>query len=162
MATARTQSRAAAAPAAEGRRAGGVQVTPGFQPRPGRLGSIALIRLILIEAAAALAAVPFLVHKPMLIAGTGPVALLCVIGAIGGSRGRWLGASQLVHADYKERHDQQRPATGESALAPLRETFPALRTATVSTRGGEPVGVIGDGTFYTAEASIAKSIKKIK
>jgi type VII secretion protein EccE len=151
MATARTQPRAAApAPAAEARRSAGVQVTPGFQPRPGRLGSVALIRLILLEAAAALAALPFLMHKPMLIAGTGPAALLCVIGAVGGSRGRWLGASQLVHADYKERHEQQRPATGESALAPLRETFPALRTATVSTRGGEPVGVIGDGTFYTA------------
>ena len=151
MATARTQPRAAApAPAAEGRRPAGVQVSPGFHPRPGRIGSVALIRLILVEAAAALAAAPFLVHKPMLIAGTGPVALLFLIGAIGGSRGRWLGASQLVHADFKERQAQRQPANGESALAPLRETFPALRTATVSTRGGEPVGVIGDGTFLTA------------
>jgi len=153
MATARTHPGATAAPAAasaEGRGPAGVQVTPGFQPRPGRIGSIALIRVILIEAALALAAVPFLLHKPMAIAGTGPVALLCVIGAIGGSRGRWLGASQLVHADFKERQEQQAPAAGESALAPLRETFPALRTATVSTRGGEPVGIIGDGTFLTA------------
>jgi type VII secretion protein EccE len=151
MATARTQSRAAApAPAAEGRRTDGVQVTPGFHPRPGRIGKVALIRLILIEAAAALAAAPFLIHKPMVIAGTGPVALLCVIGAIGGSRGRWLGASRLVRSDFKERQEQGRPAGGESALAPLRETFPALKTATVSTRGGEPVGVIGDGTFLTA------------
>jgi type VII secretion protein EccE len=151
MATARTQPRAAApAPAAEGRRANGVQVTPGFHPRPGRIGKVALIRLILIEAAAALAAAPFLIHKPMVIVGTGPVALLCVIGAIGGSRGRWLGASRLVHSDFKERQEQGRPAGGESALAPLRETFPALKTATVSTRGGEPVGVIGDGTFLTA------------
>jgi type VII secretion protein EccE len=125
-------------------------VNPGFHPRPGRIGSVALIRLILLEAAAALAAVPFLMHKPVVIAGTGPVALLCVIGAIGGSRRRWLGASQLVHSDFKERQEQRRPATGESALAPLRETFPALKTATVSTRGGEPVGVIGDGTFLTA------------
>lgn len=151
MATARTQPRAAApAPAAEGRRANGVQVTPGFHPRPGRIGKVALIRLILIEAAAALAAAPFLIHKPMVIVGTGPVALLCVIGAIGGSRGRWLGASRLVRSDFKERQEQGRPAGGDSALAPLRETFPALKTATVSTRGGEPVGVIGDGTFLTA------------
>jgi type VII secretion protein EccE len=143
----------AAAPAATGgepRRGAGVQATPGFQPRPGRIGSLPLIRLILIEAAAALAATPFLMHKPMVIAGTGPFALLCVVGAIGGSRGRWLGASRQVHADFKERLAQGRPATGESALAPLRETFPALRTATVATRGGEPVGVIGDGTFLTA------------
>ena len=152
MATARTDQRAAAAPAANanGRRGAGVQASPGFLPRPGRIGSLPLIRLILIEAAAALAAVPFLTHKPMVIAGTGPVALLCVIGALGGSRGRWLGASRQVHADYRERQAQRRPATGESALAPLRETFPALRTATVATRGGEPVGVIGDGTFLTA------------
>ena len=151
MATARTQPRAAApVPAPEGRRTDGAQVTPGFHPRPGRIGKVALIRLILIEAAAALAAAPFLIHKPMAIAGTGPVALVCVIGAIGGSRGRWLGASQLVHSDFKERQEQGRPAGGESALAPLRETFPALKTATVSTRGGEPVGVIGDGTFLTA------------
>lgn len=123
---------------------------PGFQPRPGRIGSLPLVRLILLEAAAAFAATPFLLHKPMAIAGTGPAALLCVVGAVGGSRGRWLGASRLVHADYKERQDQRQPASGESALAPLRETFPALRTATVATRGGEPVGVIGDGTFLTA------------
>jgi type VII secretion protein EccE len=151
MATAPTRPRAAAAPAAaDGRGSAGAAVTPGFQPRPGRIGSIPLIRLILVEAALALAAVPFLLHKPMVIAGTGPVALLCVIGAVLGSRGRWLGASHAVRADFKDRHAQQAPATGESALAPLRETFPALRTATVSTRGGEPVGIIGDGTFLTA------------
>ena len=151
MATARTQPRAAAAPAAAGERGPtGLQVTPGFHPRPGRIGSVALVRLILVEAAVALAAVPFLLHRPMVIAGTGPVALLCVIAAVGGSRGRWLGASQLARSDYRERQEQRAPAGGESALAPLRETFPALRTATVSTRGGEPVGIVGDGTFLTA------------
>ena len=153
MATAARSDPRAAAPAASGggRRSAGVQVSPGFHPRPGRIGSLPLIRLILIEAAAALAAAPFLAHKPMAIAGTGPVALLFVIGAVGGSRGRWLGAARLVHADFKERQEQHRPSGGgESALAPLRETFPALRTATVATRGGEPVGVIGDGTFLTA------------
>jgi type VII secretion protein EccE len=151
MATAGTRARAATAPAPADGRGGGAAVTPGFHPRPGRLGSVALIRLILVEAAVALAAVPFLLHKPTVIAGTGPVALLCLVGAVlGGGRGRWLGASQQVHADFRERQEQQAPATGESALAPLRETFPALRTATVSTRGGEPVGIIGDGTFLTA------------
>ena len=153
MATARTDQRAAAPAAANagnGRRGAGVQTTPGFHPRPGRIGSLPLIRLILIEAAAALAATPFLMHKPTVIAGTGPVALLCIVGALGGSRGRWLGAARQVHGDFKERQAQHRPASGESALAPLRETFPALRTATVATRGGEPVGVIGDGTFLTA------------
>lgn len=133
-----------------GRRPATVSANPGFQPRPGRIGSLPLVRLILLEAAAALAATPFLLHKPMAIAGTGPAALVCVIGAVGGSRGRWLGASRQVHAEFKERQDQRQPASGESALAPLRETFPALRTATVATRGGEPVGVIGDGTFLTA------------
>ena len=151
MATARIDPRAAAPAAPEtSRRPGGVQASPGFHPRPGRIGSMPLIRLILVEAAAALAAAPFLAHKPMVVAGTGPVALLCVIGAVGGSRGRWLGAARQARADFKERQDQRRPSTGESALAPLRETFPALRTATVATRGGEPVGVIGDGTFLTA------------
>ncbi|MBR7837323.1 hypothetical protein KDL01_28855, partial [Actinospica durhamensis] len=151
-AAARDDARASGRPetGSGGRRPAGVSVSPGFQPRPGRIGSLPLVRLILLEAAAALAATPFLLHKPMAIAGTGPAALLCVVGAVGGSRGRWLGASRQVHAQYKERQDQRRPTAGESALAPLRETFPALRTATVATRGGEPVGVIGDGTFLTA------------
>ena len=151
-AAARNDARGSGRPEADGsgRRPAGVSVSPGFQPRPGRIGSLPLVRLILLEAAAALAATPFLLHKPMAIAGTGPAALLCVVGAVGGSRGRWLGASRQVHAEYKERQDQRRPTAGESALAPLRETFPALRTATVATRGGEPVGVIGDGTFLTA------------
>ena len=153
-AAARNDARGSGRPATEagagGRRPAEVSADPGFQPRPGRIGSLPLVRLILLEAAAALAATPFLLHKPMVLAGTGPAALLCAIGAIGGSRGRWLGASRLVHADFKERQEQRQPAAGESALAPLRETFPALRTATVATRGGEPVGVIGDGTFLTA------------
>jgi type VII secretion protein EccE len=154
MATAaRSDARASGRPAADpgqGGRHPGVSADPGFQPRPGRIGSLPLVRLILLEAAAAFAATPFLLHKPMAIAGTGPAALLCVIGAAGGTRGRWIGATRLVHADFKERQEQRRPASGDSALAPLRETFPALRTATVATRGGEPVGVIGDGTFLTA------------
>jgi type VII secretion protein EccE len=120
-------------------------------PRPGRIGPLLVIRLIFLEAAVALVAVPVLTKHAFWVALTLPLAALCVVGALGGSRGRWIGQVSAVRGEFRERRAQRTDASGgEAALGPLRETFPALRTMSVSSRTGDPVGMIGDGTFLTA------------
>jgi type VII secretion protein EccE len=57
----------------------------------------------------------------------------------------------MVRGEFRERRTRRLDRSGgEPALAPLRETFPALRTMSVLSRNGEPVGMIGDGTFLSA------------
>ena len=134
----------------------GATVRAGFQPRPGRLGPVLLIRLIFLEAALALVLAPILTGKTMWLAGTAPFAVLSVIGMLGGSKGRWLGQASQVRGEYRERREVRAGLPGgEAALAPLRETYPGLRTSTLSSRNGEPVGMIGDGTFLTAVIRVA-------
>ena len=124
---------------------------PSVYPRPGRIGPLLVIRLIFLEAAAALVAVPLLTKHAFWVALTVPLAALCVVGALVGSHGRWIGQLSAVRGEFRERRSQRTDASGgEAALAPLRETFPALRTTSVSSRTGDPVGMIGDGTFLTA------------
>lgn len=133
------------------RSAAAVRAHPSVYPRPGRMGPLLVIRLIFLEAAAALVAVPLLTKHMFWVMLTLPLAALCVVGAVGGSRGRWIGQASAVRGEFRERRSQRVDASnGEAALAPLRETFPALRTVSVSSRTGEPVGMIGDGTFLTA------------
>lgn len=128
-----------------------VSARPALHPRPGLIGRVPVVRVVLAEAAVALAAVPFLAGRPLWGALTGPAALVCGFAAVAGGRGRWLGQWALVRADLRERRRQRGALPGaDAALAPLRETFPALRTVSVGSRSGDPVGMIGDGTFLTA------------
>jgi type VII secretion protein EccE len=135
---------------APAQRRGPARTDAAVHPRPGRIGSVSLIRVIFLEAAVVLGAVPFLIGHPMWGTVAFPLASGSAIGALFGGRNRWLGQLSLIRADFRKRralHVPQRP--GEAALAPLRETFPALRTVSASSRSGDPVGMIGDGTFLT-------------
>jgi type VII secretion protein EccE len=138
------------------RRGGPVRAQAILHPRPGRVGRFQVIRLVFLEAAVALVAVPFLTAKPFWIALTLPLAAVCAVGAVAGSHGRWVGQWSAVRGEFRERRRQRVSLPGtEPALAPLRETFPALRTVAVSSRNGDPVGMIGDGTFLTAVVRVA-------
>ena len=129
---------------------------PSVYPRPGRVGPLLVIRLVFLEAAVALIAVPLLTKHAVWVVLTLPLAAVCVVGALVGSHGRWIGQLSAVRGEFRERRSQRTDASGgEAALAPLRETFPALRTASVSSRTGEPVGMIGDGTFLTAVVRVS-------
>lgn len=153
--TADTQHRQAAPGAPAGNRRS-VTARPGFQPRPGRIGPVPLIRVIFLEAAAALVVAPVLTHHTAWLIAAAPFAVLCLVGAVAGPRGGWLGQQSLVRGDFRERREAKPgPPGGEAALAPLRETYPGLRTSTLSSRTGEPVGMIGDGTFLTAVVRVA-------
>src|SRR5581483_2798718 len=140
-----------------------VRAQAAIYPRPGRIGRLQVIRLVFLEAAAALVAVPLLTKHTFWVALTLPIAALCVVGALAGSHGRWLGQMSLVRGEYRERRSQNVDASGgEAALAPLRETFPGLRTVTISSRSGEPVGMIGDGTFLTAVIRVGSRTEPLR
>lgn len=135
-------------------RRGPVVAQPIFEPRPGRIGPIPLVRLVLLEIAAAAVLIPVLTKHTMWIVYGGPVAVLALIGVVMG--GSLFGTKSLARSEFRERHGQKArnaaaaaPA-GEAALAPLRETFPTLRTTAGTSRGGDQVGMVGDGTFLTA------------
>lgn len=129
---------------------------PSVYPRPGRIGPLLVIRLVFLEAAVALITVPLLTKHAFWVVLTIPLAALCVVGTLVGSHGRWIGQLSAVRSEFRERRAQHIDASGgEAALAPLRETFPALRTTSVSSRNGEPVGMIGDGTFLTAVVRVS-------
>jgi type VII secretion protein EccE len=135
-------------------RRGPIQAQPIFEPRPGRIGPIPLVRLVLLEIAAAAVLIPVLTKHMVWIVYGGPVAVVALIGVVAG--GSLFGPRSLARSEFRERHGQKArnsaavaPA-GEAALAPLRETFPTLRTTGATGRGGEQVGMVGDGTFLTA------------
>lgn len=136
---------------------------PSLYPRPGRIGPLLVIRLVFLEAAVALVAVPLLTKHAFWVVLTGPLAVLCVVGALVGSHGRWIGQLSAVRGEFRERRSQRTDTSGgEAALAPLRETFPALRTANVSSRTGEPVGMVGDGTFLTAVIRVSTRYEPLR
>jgi type VII secretion protein EccE len=139
------------------------RVQAGFHPRPGRVGPLQVIRVVFGEAAVALVAVPLLTKHTFWLALTGPIALVCVFAAVAGNHGRWLGQISAVRGEYRERRAQRADASGaEAAIAPLRETFPTLRTVSVSSRSGDPVGMVGDGTFLTAVLRVATRTEPLR
>ncbi len=157
-----TRAQAGAGARSAAQRGGPVRADAGFQPRPGRIGRIQVVRVVLLEAAAALILAPLLAKHMVWLAGSAPIAALCVAGALAGG-GRGFGQSSLVRSEFRERRARRDvDAGGEAAIAPLRETFPALRTASVSTRNGDPVGMIGDGTFLTAVVRVAARTEPLR
>lgn len=142
------------APGGRAVRRGPVQAQPVFEPRPGRIGRLPLVRLVLLEIAAAGVLIPVLSKHTMWIVYGGPVAAVALIAFV--SAGSLFGPRSLSRSDFRERHGQKArnaasaAPVGEAALAPLRETFPTLRTTAGASRGGDQVGMIGDGTFLTA------------
>ncbi|MFF7178887.1 type VII secretion protein EccE [Streptomyces sp. NPDC008121] len=153
----RTRHAAAAAPApVPGHAASGTpaaaSVSPRLQARPGHFGSFRLQQLVLIEVAAALLLVAWVV-EPLLLVPAGVVAALLVLLAVVRRHRRsmpeWLGTFLALRARARRAASFVVPEGTEPGLAPLVECDPALRTYAYSDRDRRPVGLIGDGTFLT-------------
>ncbi|MDQ1007968.1 type VII secretion protein EccE [Streptomyces sp. V4I23] len=129
------------------------QAAPRLKARPGHFGSFRLQQLVLIEVAAALLLVAWVV-EPLLLVPAGVVAALLVLLAVVRRHKRslpeWL-STVFALRSRSRRANSFVPAPGtEPGLAPVVECDPALRTYTHSDRDRRPVGMIGDGTFLTA------------
>ncbi|GGT50277.1 type VII secretion protein EccE [Streptomyces purpureus] len=126
--------------------------TPRLKARPGHFGSFRLQQLVLVEVAAALLLVAWVV-EPMLLIPAGVAATLLVLLAVVRRHRRslpeWLATVLALRARTRKAASQVPPPGTEPGLAPVVECDPALRTYTFSDRDRRPVGMIGDGTFLT-------------
>ncbi|MFD3998324.1 type VII secretion protein EccE [Streptomyces sp. NPDC058548] len=149
-----TRTRPAAATASAPPSSGPVSsVSPKLQARPGHFGSFQLQQLVLIEVAAALMLVAWVV-EPMLMVPAGVVAVVLVLMAVVRRHRRslpeWLGTFLALRTRTRKASSFTVPEGTEPGLAPVVECDPALRTYAYSDRDRRPVGMVGDGTFLTA------------
>lgn len=128
-------------------------VSPRLQARPGHFGSFRLQQLVLIEVAAALLLVAWVI-EPLLLVPAGVVAALLVLLAVVRRHRRsmpeWLATYLALRARTRRAASLVLPEGTEPGLAPVVECDPALRTYAYSDRDRRPVGMVGDGTFLTA------------
>ncbi|WP_406062734.1 type VII secretion protein EccE [Streptomyces sp. NBC_01077] len=149
-----TRTRPAAATASAPPSTGPVSsVSPRLQARPGHFGSFQLQQLVLIEVAAALLVVAYVIDR-MLLVPAGVVAVVLVLLAVVRRHRRslpeWLGTFLALRARSRRASSFTVPEGTEPGLAPVVECDPALRTYAYSDRDRRPVGMVGDGTFLTA------------
>ncbi|WP_435973750.1 type VII secretion protein EccE [Streptomyces sp. Qhu_M48] len=149
-----TRTRPAAATASEPPSTGPVSsVSPRLRARPGHFGSFQLQQFVLIEVAAALLVVAWVVER-MLLVPAGVVAVVLVLLAVVRRHHRslpeWLGTFLALRARTRRASSFTVPENTEPGLAPVVECDPALRTYAYSDRDRRPVGMVGDGTFLTA------------
>ncbi|MFF6998062.1 type VII secretion protein EccE [Streptomyces sp. NPDC008313] len=153
-----TRGTAAPLPQPSGRRphapaAPPAAAAPHLGSRAGRPGSFRLQRIVLIEIAAAVLLAGWVVG-PLALAPAAVVAVTLVLLAVVRRRGRslpeWLGTARALRARRRRAAQSPVPAGTEPGLAPAVECDPSLRTCTYGGRDQRPVGLVGDGTFFTA------------
>ncbi|MFC9391276.1 type VII secretion protein EccE [Streptomyces venezuelae] len=149
-----TRTRPAAATASAPPPTGPVSsVSPRLQARPGHFGSFQLQQFVLVEVAAALLVVAYVIDR-MLLVPAGVVAVVLVLLAVVRRHHRslpeWLGTFLALRARTRRASSFTVPEGTEPGLAPVVECDPALRTYAYSDRDRRPVGMVGDGTFLTA------------
>ncbi|WP_405882868.1 type VII secretion protein EccE [Streptomyces sp. NBC_01136] len=134
----------------------GPQGQPGavhLKVRPGQSGSFRLQRIVLLEIAAAVLLVGWVVG-PLALMPAAVVAVVLVLLAVVRRRGRslpeWLATARALRARQRRAASTPIQPGTEPGLAPAVECDPSLRTSAYSARDRRPVGVIGDGTFVTA------------
>ncbi|GAA0621903.1 type VII secretion protein EccE [Streptomyces crystallinus] len=149
MASATRVRPAAAAPSAPAPGAS----APRLKARPGHFGSFRLQQLVLVELAAALLLVAWVIDTLMLVPAGVVAALLVLLAVVRRHRRslpEWLGTVLALRARTRRAASLPVPAGTEPGFAPVVECDPALRTYTFGDRDRRPVGMVGDGTFLTA------------
>ncbi|WP_374113074.1 type VII secretion protein EccE [Streptomyces sp. CNZ748] len=150
----------AARPQGPGRPSAGDRPTRGqlqLRTPAGQGGSFRLQRLVLLEIAAALLLVGWVVG-PVALVPAGAVAVVLAALALIRRRGRslpeWIATARASRARRKRAATFEVPSGTEPGLTPALECDPALRTYSYGVRDRRPVGIIGDGTFVTAVVQV--------
>lgn len=120
--------------------------------KPGSLGPLRLQQLVLVQIAAGLLLVAWIV-RPWLVIPAGVVAGLLTLSALVRRRQHPLSEWwELKRALRRRKREAKYPVpTGtDPSLAPVVECDPAVQTSTYVTREDRAVGMVGDGTFLTA------------
>ncbi|MBD9730046.1 type VII secretion protein EccE [Streptomyces caniscabiei] len=131
-------------------------VSPHLRSHSGHGGSFAVQRLVMLEMAAALVVVGWLVGTAALIPAVAAAAVLVVLALVrrrGHSLPEWLGSLLALRARMRRAASTPAPSGIDSGLAPAVECDPSLRTYSFhrgDRRDQRPVGMVGDGGFLTA------------
>ncbi len=130
----------------------GAGVSPRLRGGAAQVGPFRLQRIVLLEVAAALLLVGWVVGLSLLVPAA-VVAAGLVLLAAGRRRGRSLpelwGARRGLRARLRYAATRTAPPGTDPAFAPALECDPALRTYTHRGRDRREVGMVGDGTFLT-------------
>uniref|UniRef100_UPI00403FE579 type VII secretion protein EccE n=1 Tax=Streptomyces sp. TG1A-60 TaxID=3129111 RepID=UPI00403FE579 len=131
-------------------------VSPHLMSHSGHGGSFAVRRLVMLEMAATLVVVGWLVGTAALITAIAAAAVLVVLALVrrrGHSLPEWLGSLLALRARMRKAASTPVPSGLDSGLAPAVECDPSLRTYSFNRgdrRDQRPVGMVGDGGFLTA------------
>ncbi|MFF9775370.1 type VII secretion protein EccE [Streptomyces sp. NPDC013978] len=131
-------------------------VSPHLRSHSGHGGSFAVQRLVMLELAAALVVVGWLVGTAALVPAVAAAAVLVVLALVrrrGHSLPEWLGSLLALRARMRRAASTPAPSGIDSGLAPAVECDPSLRTYSFhrgDRRDQRPVGMVGDGGFLTA------------
>lgn len=110
-------------------------------------------QFVLVEIAAALLLVAWVIDTLLLVPAGAVAALLVLLAVVRRHRRslpEWLATVLALRARRRRAASLVLPAGTDPGLAPAVECDPALRTYSYSDRDRRPVGMIGDGTFLTA------------
>lgn len=122
----------------------------------GRGGSFAVQRLVMLETAAALVVVGWILGTLALMSAIVAAAVLVVLALVrrrGHSLPEWLGSLLALRARMRRAASTPVPPGIDPGLAPAVECDPSLRTYSFhrgDRRDQRPVGMVGDGGFLTA------------
>ncbi|MFI8522126.1 type VII secretion protein EccE [Streptomyces sp. NPDC085481] len=140
-------------------------VSPRLQARPGHFGAFRLQQLVLVEVAAALLLVAWVVDALMLVPAGVVAALLVLLAVVRRHRRslpEWLATFFALRARSRKAASATLPEGTEPGLAPVVECDPALRTYAYSDRDRRPVGMIGDGTFLTTVVRVESEASALR
>ncbi|MFH8611772.1 type VII secretion protein EccE [Streptomyces sp. NPDC018029] len=143
----------------------GPAATLHLRPVADQLGSFRLLRLVLLELAAALLVAAWIIG-PLALALASVVAAVLVLLAVVRRRGRpvheWLGTARALKSRQRSAAERSVPPGTDPAFAPAVECDPALRTYAYSGRDRREVGMIGDGTFVTAMLQVESDVTALR
>ncbi|WP_409000630.1 type VII secretion protein EccE [Streptomyces europaeiscabiei] len=131
-------------------------VSPHLMSHSGRGGSFAVQRLVMLETAAALVVVGWLLGTLALMSAIVAAVVLVVLALVrrrGHSLPEWLGSLLALRARMRRAASTPVPPGIDPGLAPAVECDPSLRTYSFhrgDRRDQRPVGMVGDGGFLTA------------
>ncbi|MEU5689836.1 type VII secretion protein EccE [Streptomyces venezuelae] len=132
---------------------------------PRELGSFGLLRLVLLQTAAALLVAAWTVG-PLALTSASVIAAVLVLFALVRRRGRplheWLHTARALRSRRRSAGERSIPPGTDPAFAPAVECDPALRTYAFNGRDRRQVGMVGDGTFVTAVLQVETDVTALR
>jgi type VII secretion protein EccE len=124
--------------------------------RPGHVGPINVVQLILLELILVAALIVLRRSTAVLAIGIG-LAVVILLATFGRWHGRWWAERGLLRWRFRRRSRSARIAATDHRLAPLHDLAPNLSVQTVDGPDDVPVGVGADGTGWFAIVAVEPS-----